>query len=235
MKTPLFKSTLREIKGSLGRFLSIFFIVTLGVSFFSGINASAPDMKATADRYFDKYNLMDLQIMSTLGLDEEDIKAIEDIDEVKAVMKGYSLDAIAVRGNSQSVLRVHGIPLDKSLEDDSYINRPRLMEGRLPEKSGECVVEEDTFGKDFIKLGDTIKLSLGSDSDIKESLKTDEYKVVGVVNSPYYSTYEKGNSNIGSGKISQYIMVPEDDFSLPVYTEANVILKGAKELFTYGE
>ena len=106
MKSPLFKSTLREIKGSLGRFLSIFFIVTLGVSFFAGINASAPDMKATADRYFDKYNFMDLQIMSTLGLDKDDIKSIEDLDEVKAVMPGYSLDAIAVRSSSQSVLRV---------------------------------------------------------------------------------------------------------------------------------
>lgn len=235
MKSPLFKSTLREIKGSLGRFLSIFFIVTLGVSFFAGINASAPDMKLTADKYFDKYNLMDLQIMSTLGLNEDDIKAIEDLDEVKAVMTGYSLDAIAVRDSSQSVLRIHSIPIEKSIEDDSYINRPRLMEGRLPEKSGECVVEEDTFGKGLIKIGDTIKLYLGSSGDIKESLKNDEYTVVGVVNSPYYVTYEKGNSKVGSGKISQYIMVPEQDFSLPVYTEANVILNGSKELFTYGD
>lgn len=235
MKSPLLKSTLREIKGSLGRFLSIFFIVTLGVSFFAGINASAPDMKATADRYFDKYNFMDLQIMSTLGLDKDDIKSIEDLDEVKAVMPGYSLDAIAVRSSSQSVLRVHSIPISKSLDDDSHINRPRLMRGRLPEKSGECLVEEDAFGKELIKLGDTIKLSLGNSGDIKESLNTDEYKVVGVVNSPYYVTYEKGNSKIGSGKISQYIMIPEEDFNLPVYTEANVILKGAKELFTYGD
>ena len=37
MKNVMFKSTLREIKGSFGRWAAIFAIIALGVGFFCGL------------------------------------------------------------------------------------------------------------------------------------------------------------------------------------------------------
>ena len=66
MNTALIKDILREIRKSLGRFLSILLIVALGVAFFAGVRASVPDMKYTADAYFDEYNMQDIQLLSTV-------------------------------------------------------------------------------------------------------------------------------------------------------------------------
>ena len=81
-----------EIRKSPGRFLSILFIVALGVAFFSGIRASEPDMRLSGDSYFDKANLMDIKAFSTFGVTEDDIRAIEALDGVKHAEGAYSSD-----------------------------------------------------------------------------------------------------------------------------------------------
>ena len=81
-KRALRKDFYMEIRKSLGRFLSIFFIVALGVSFFSGIRASEPDMRISGDAYFDEKNLMDIKVISTMGLTKDDLHAIEGLSDV---------------------------------------------------------------------------------------------------------------------------------------------------------
>lgn len=235
MKNPLLKNTFREIKKSLGRFLSIFAIVALGVSFFAGIKAAPPDMKITADKYYDDYNFMDIRLVSTLGFDDKDVESIKTNPKVKAVMATYSMDVLMVTEETQRVLKVHGLPLEKSKEDESYMNRPRLIEGKLPKSSGQCVIEKGKFESLGIGIGDKINISSGTDKDVKESLKHDEFEIVGIVETPYYLSYEKGSSPIGGGKVSSYILIPESDFTLPAYTEIFLTVKGAKELSSYSK
>ena len=85
MRSPLLKDTLREIRKTRGRFFSIFGIVAIGVAFFAGVLASAPDMKYTADRYFDDYNLMDYRVVSNFGITEDDVRQLRQVAGVQGV------------------------------------------------------------------------------------------------------------------------------------------------------
>jgi len=130
MKSSLAKDTFRQVRKSLGRFLSIFLIVALGVGFFAGIKATAPDMKITADKYFDDYRLMDIRLISTVGFNEDDIKEIQKLSEIEGISPGYSVDLLAEYGENSFVVKLLSIPLDKvNTDDKSYINRVKLVEG----------------------------------------------------------------------------------------------------------
>jgi len=68
------KSTLREIKTSLARYLAIFAIVALGVGFFSGLRDCKATMVSTATRYINEHNMFDYQLISTYGIDDESVE-----------------------------------------------------------------------------------------------------------------------------------------------------------------
>jgi putative ABC transport system permease protein len=236
MKTTLMKDTFRQIKKSFGRFLSIFLIVALGVGFFAGIKATSPDMKLTADKYFDDHNLMDIRLISTIGFDEKDIEAIEKVPEVESISPGYSVDLLAEYEGNYTVVKLLSLPMDKiESNDKSYINQVILVEGRFPEKPGEILAESGNGINPTFPIGSKIKFSTGTDEDISDVLKRDEYVVVGLVNTPYYISFERGTTNIGTGTISCFLMLPEDEFSLPVYTDVYVTVEGARNVNTYHE
>ncbi|ATD55032.1 FtsX-like permease family protein [Clostridium chauvoei] len=233
-KSAFNKDIFRDIRKSKGRFISIIAIVALGVAFFSGVKISPVDMKKTADKYFDDYNLMDIRLLSTLGLTDDDSRALKEIEGVQGVFPTYSMDALTTINSKEYVLKVHGLPTDK-LESDNldYINRVHIVQGRYPEKSGECVIEKAKMDALDIEIGTTITLASGLDTNILDLLKTSEYKVVGVVETPYYLTYDKGKSNIGNGQVNNFIMIPNDDFISKAYTEIFLTIEGAKNVNSY--
>ncbi|WP_040214432.1 ABC transporter permease [Clostridium polynesiense] len=236
MKNSLIKDTFREIKGSLSRFLAIFAIVALGVAFFSGVKATGPNMKATGDRYFDEYRFMDIHLLSTLGFTDKDVEAVKNLQETQGVFPTYSMDGLVNIENKDQGIKVFALPLDKlDSKDEDFINRPRLIEGRLPEKSGEAVVEKGKILSNGLSIGDKIKIKSGTDKDIEESLKTNEFTIVGVVESPYYISYERGRTSIGNGKISAYIMIPQEDFNIPAYTDIFITSNNARKEASYSE
>ena len=231
MNKVLFKDLLREIRRSWARFLSIFAIVMVSVAFFSGIRATAPDMRYTADQYFDQYNMMDIRVLSTFGLSQEDIDAIAAVKDVQKVQPGYFADVVTTINSSEIVFRVHSLP---TTVDQNTINRIELTEGRYPEKSGECVIEDADYMILGLKVGDTIHVSSGKETPVTEgTLGMDTFTIVGKATTPYYLTYDKGTTEIGSGKINTFMMIPEQDFIYPCYTEALVTAKGASSLNTY--
>lgn len=231
MKNALLKDTFREIKNTHSRFLSIFFIVALGVAFFAGVKASSKDMELTGDKYFDEYNLMDIKILSTMGLDKDDIAAIEKTQGIEQVWPAYSIDAIAKQGDKERVVKV----LTMSEDSESAINRTMLIAGRYPQKDNECVIEEPKMLDQNAALGSTISLSSGTEEDLSEKLENKTFTVVGIVETPYYISYDRGTSNVGNGRINSFMMVPKSNFKLSVYTEAFIRVAGAKEAFTYSE
>jgi len=236
MKNILMKDALVEIKNSLGRFMSIFAIIVLGVAFFAGIKISAPNMNITADKYYDDYNLMDIMVMSTLGLTDDDVDEISKISEIDGIYPTYSKEVLLRKDGTERVLKAHGLPIGKlNSNDKDYMNRPRLIEGRLPESSGECVIENTKLKSLGLDIGSKIKLYSGTEDPLSDSLKKSEYTIVGLVESPYYVSHEKGSSSIGDGKLSSYIMIPEEDFTMDVYTEIFLTVDNAKELMSYDE
>ena len=224
-KKALRKDFYMEIRRSIGRFMSIFFIVAIGCAFFSGIRASEPDMRYSGDAYFDNRNMMDIEVISTLGLTDDDLQAIEDVDGIEAAEGGYSVDVLSSEGDNQ--IAVHVMSLLPSM------NQVQLEDGRLPEAEDECAVDVDYLNESSLKIGDKITLSSGSDDEVTDTLKTDTFTITGAVSSPNYISFQRGSTTIGNGSVTAFIVVPEKSFALDVYTEIYAQVDGAKEMTAF--
>ena len=224
-KRALRKNFYMEIRKSLGRFLSIFFIVAMGVAFFSGIRSAEPDMRYSADAYFDRNDFMDIQVMGTLGITEEDVTAIEQVEGVEKAEPGYSADMLVDVHGNQKILHVSSV-LDS-------MNDYKAEEGRMPEKSGECLMDQDFAASAGLKVGDSITLLSGTRDPLTDTLRTDTYEITGLGSSVSYISFERGSSNIGNGEVSGFLTILPEDFSLEVYTECYITAEGAKELTAF--
>lgn len=239
MKNTFNTETIRSITHSLGRFLAIAAIVALGTGFYAGLRMTAPDMKLAADEFYDGTSLMDVRIISTLGLTDADITALRHVEGVEAVMPARETDVMATIGGEQYATRVHSLPdaartSDSSdgvhaySDDPDYLNRPILTEGSWPQTEGECVLSSNLVVNDSVSIGDTVTITEGT-QDVDDTLATRTYTIVGFVNSSYYATSSSmGDTTLGSGSIQEYMYVPASDFSsdLP-YTEAFLTVRGA--------
>ena len=219
-KKIIMKDFLMEIRRSLGRFLSIFFIVAIGVAFFSGIRSAEPDMRISGDSYFDKQKLMDIKVVSTLGLTEDDVNALLDLDGIEEVEHGYSVDALCTVNDSKTAIHI------MSMQDT--MNKLVLEDGKMPENSSECVADIAFLEESGYEIGDTITFTSGNDSDLNETLVNTTFKITGAVSSPQYISFSRGNTTIGTGHVNGFICVNEDAFDMDVYTELYVRVKDAQ-------
>lgn len=207
--------------------MSILLIVMLGVAFFSGVRASGPDMKLSADRAYDNANLQDFRVVSTLGLTEDDIDALKAVPGVSDVEPGYNCDVFATSDKSQLVLRFMSMP--------ERISTITLTEGRMPEKEGECLVDTNFYDRTGWKVGDTFSVEAPEDTTLSDELSTDTYTIVGVASSPLYLDFERGNTTIGSGVLTSYVYVPTSTFTVDYYTQAVLTCNGTKDLLCYSD
>ena len=224
MKSAMQKDFWREIKHTKSRFFSMMILVALSVAFLSGLKATAPDMKKTGDDYLDSLHLADIQVLSTLGLTDEDIDALKAQESIENAEGEYVLDAFASSDGAEAVVKVLSL-------SDQGINDVLLREGRMPARADECVVEENMLGLLGIAIGDTIALE--PDSKMDDALAGEEYTVVGTVRSPVYIAVERGTSTIGSGTVKAYLYLPRDAFALDYYTAAYARVTGAAELTAF--
>ena len=243
MASSFRKEIIRSITHSVGRFVAIAVIAALGAGFYAGLRMTAPDMKLAADENFDGANLMDVRVMSTLGLSNAEIEKLRDVEGVEAVMPAYETDAMAEIDGSQYVVRVHSLDTDAAqasdvsdgetaLSDDAaYINRLVLTEGSWPDEPGECLLGEDVVMDTDVAVGDTVTLSEGA-SDLADTLEVTEFTVVGFARCSYYaSPTNLGTTSLGSGTVDQFLFVPESDFNADQpYTEAFLTVAGACDL-----
>lgn len=224
-KKALRKEFWMAICKSKGRFLSIFFIVALGVAFFSGIRASEPDMRISGDRYYDETNLMDLKVQGTMGLTEEDIAALEGVNGVERAEGGYSVDAITKVGANEKVVHIQS--------DLPSVNDITVSEGRMPKTKTEILLDEDFMKANKYEIGDTIRFSSGTKESITESLTQDTFTIVGAGSSSCYISFERGSSLVGNGEVAGFAVTEPEAFVSDVYTEAYLLVEGAKEKTAY--
>lgn len=223
---------IREIRHSFGRFFSILAIVAIGTAFFAGINASVPDMKYTADQYFKEYQLMDIRMISTMGFSKEDVKAIQECKDIEGILPTYSMDFLTHYKTQQYVIKAIAIH-DLKQNDPNNINQMRLISGRMPNKENECVIEEQELVKRGFEIGDTITLESGKEEPITNYLKNNTYQIVGTVYTPDYLSYEKGTSNIGSGKVDLFIGINVSNFVGEYCSEVLIRVKNADQYNSY--
>ena len=224
MKNAMQKDFWREIGHTRSRFFSIMILVALSVAFLSGLKATAPDMKHTGDDYLDSLHLADIQVLSTLGLTDEDIAALRAQDKIEDAEGEYVIDAFASSDSLDAVVKVLSLT-------DRGISDVLLCEGRMPERADECVVEENMLSLMSIAIGDTITLTPGD--DLSDAIAQDTYTVVGTVRSPVYLAVERGTSTLGSGTVKAYLYLPREAFTLDYYTAAYVRVSGAAEMTAF--
>lgn len=217
----LHKDFWMEIRKSKARFISIFLIVALGVAFFSGIQAASPDMRFSGDAYYDEALLMDLKVVGTLGLTEDDVEALKKIEGVESAEGAYGTDVICGEGEHQKVLHVES--LNKS------VNRIKAKKGKIPEKKGEIFLDREYALARGYEVGDSIKLKQEEEGLLLE----ENYTVCGIGTSPLYISFNRGNTTLGSGEISGFAYVVPEDFDQEVYTQIYLRFHGSENLTSY--
>ena len=217
----------REIRHNFSRFLSIMLIVVLGVAFFSGLRAAKPAMQATADLQYDNENLMDIRVAGTLGVTDGDIEALKKVDGVSDAEGTYEHDFLCKTNDKEVVAKV------MSLTDK--INLLKVTEGRYPESYNECIADQKFLDSSGYKIGDTVKLSTGTDEKYSEFVETDEFTIVGVGTTSLYLSSDRGTAAIGSGQVNGFLVVPKEAFNIKAYTQICLTVTNAAGLQCYSK
>ncbi len=236
------KEVRRSITSSLGRFLAIALMAALGCGFYAGLRMTGPDMRLAGDEYYDGTNLMDLRVVSTVGLTDAEVDQISRVEGVSGVMPAYEADVTADIDSVQYTSRVHSLDVDAAREsscddgvtvrsdDADYLNRPILEKGSWPSSSNECLLSIDTVWQTDVNVGDTVSIVEGT-GDLDGTFSVREYTVSGFVRSSLYTCSTNiGSTSLGNGSLSTFIYVPDDAFAEDYpYTEAYVTVDGAKD------
>ena len=209
----LLKETIVCMVKTSKRFISILVIVLLGVGFFAGIRAVAPDMKNTLDDYYEKTNMYDIYIASNYGIREDIIDKLQKKYDIEAV---YNFDAITTKKEDYATKII-------SYDKNNQINTPKLVKGKMPEAIDEVVIDNNY--RNEIKIGD--KLIIDS-----ELIKNNTVTVTGYVESPLYISAERDSTNLLSGTIDYYLYMNDDNIISPVKTAAYIKLNTDESRFS---
>ena len=231
MKSALLKDSIKEIKNTYKRFLSILVMAFLGVVFFAGMRAASPDMVDTIDQYYKESQVYDIKILSTLGLTNDDIDAISEIDEIENTVGTYETEGKIEIDNKEIITKIMSV---------EKLNKPILLQGNLPKTQNECVVEDSFLTANHKSIGDTIEVEAektkNDEGEEVEYLNKNILKIVGTVKSPLYISRDRGTSSLGSGKIDYYIYVPKENIKAnEIYTNIYIKLKNSENYTTSSE
>lgn len=230
-KKSILKDALREISLNKKKFISLLLIIVIGTGFYVGLKSTPKDMKETAKAYYKETNLFDLKVVSSSGFSKNDYYSLKQVDGVKGVFLSKTLDVITTINNSDYVIKLNSINEDRDLKSDDYINHLTLLKGRYPKTINEGLVEEKFLTDNNLSLDDLVTLK----PEDENGLRAKKIKIVGVVRSSYYSSKDRGTSNLKNGKVDYFMYLSESDFASDLYTEGYVTIKGANKYDTYSK
>lgn len=223
----LITDALREISKTKSRFLSLLLLSALAVAFLSGLRTTAPVMERTADGYYDHHNLMDIHVLSTLGLTDDDIDYLSSLEDISAAEGCYTADGIVHLESNDLVVKLVSL-------SEQGINSPELLEGRMPEADDECLVEPLLLEQSGLSIGDKISFDTGT-GDYEDALAVEEFTIVGTANSPLYLSTDRGTSSLGTGRVNGFVLLPAGAFAMETYTDAYLTVSWAKDLYCYDD
>ena len=231
MKKALLKNSIKEIKNTYKRFISLMLMAFLGVGFFVGIRAASPAMVDTIDTYYKDSKIYDIQVISTLGLTEADLNEIQKIDGVSEIQTTFETDGKIEIENTEPIVKIMCV---------EELNQPVLLEGTLPQAIDECVVEKSFLSATNKKIGDTIEVevenSKNDDGEEIPYLNQKQLKIVGVVQSPLYISRDRGTTSLGTGKVDYYMYISKENVQAnEIYTNIYVKVAGVEKYKTSSE
>lgn len=224
MKKAQWTDLFREIRKSRGRYLSLLFIVALGTAFYAGVRSAEPDMTASVDRYYDETDFMDVRVMGTLGLTEDDLKAVADTEGIDRAEGGYSAELFAVCDNDQPVMSV--------VSSCEEMNRMTIEAGRMPQTADECFMDVGFMNKQGYEIGDQVTLTDES-GNAPEDLKTDTFTIVGSGTWSWYLSWSRGSASIGDGSVDAFMVVQPEAFDMDCYTVIYTQVSGVGDMNTF--
>jgi putative ABC transport system permease protein len=216
------KDIFREIKNTTGRFFSLLIIAALGTMAVVGIQATSVNMRAIADKTYKEQNLYDIQLKSATGFDSDDTDALRNTTGVHTVMPSYIYDAFIYFEHETRTARTYSLP--------GELNKIEVLDGRLPQNAGECIVERELLNHGEYKIGDIVTLGLDNMDDYYNALENSEFIIVGVVSSPFYLSFERGNTTLGDGRLSYYLYLHPSAYKLDVYTDVYILMDGSQDM-----
>lgn len=217
------KSTFREIKSSFGRFMAIFAIIALGVGFFAGLKVTKKAMMSTVRNYLDVHAFYDFKLLSTMGFEQKDVDDFLKEPDVEAAEGSLSFDILyRLEDGNQGVAKTHSIT--------GQVNTLKLVAGRMPENGRECVADSGFFGESAV--GTILYLSEDNTEEDLAHFAAGEYEIVGLVQSPLYLQYERGNTSIGSGKADCFLFLDREGYDADYFTEIYVKFQEDFELYS---
>lgn len=227
VKKNYFRIIWREIRGSVSRFFAIFCITALGVGFLAGLLSTTPDMRVSADAYYDKSRLMDIRLLSTMGFCLEDVEAVAETEGIRLAEGGKSADLLVQLENGDTVAaRVHGVDM-QAQQEKSGLNQLELLQGRFPENAGECLVLLEKVPLEGTEIGKALVFS-ADNPDLEDTVSRTDMTVTGIASCSYYMSLEREQASIGNGKLSMILFVPIEQFSFDYYTEIYASVEGAE-------
>ena len=227
MKRAQRTDLLREMKKSFNRYISILAIMALGVAFYAGVRSSEPDMQLGVKKYFDETGYMDIRVMGTLGMTEDDVEKISAIEGVELAEGGYQTELFLDTDQRDYQMSVYSM--------GNNLNRVYVTEGRIPETVNECFLDRDFMAEHGYKIGDTITLFADKETELSDILARDTFTIVGAGTFPNYLSWQKGAVSIGTGVEDGFLFLPQEAFSMEVYTVVYAAVEGAKELNPFAE
>ena len=222
-KNMMRRNLTQTIRHSLGRYIAIVAIIALGAGLFTGLKVTKVDMVATVQRYTDRQNMFDLQVMNSYGWTEDDVFELSKTEGIDEVEGAISLDVLVHMGNNEDqAFKLLSIP--------ERLNRPALVDGRMPSAPDECLVEGYFFDESII--GKTLYISSANKEETRDAFAYDAYTIVGTVSSPMYLNMQRGSTSIGSGSISAYGYIPMSGIEQEIFTEINLTLPGDHKVYS---
>lgn len=206
------------IKSNIKTFVSVLLLTMLGVGFLVGMKSAVPNLKYTVDSYYNKYNVFDIELVSSVGFTDDDIAKFKTVSDIKSIEGAYYKDFV-IKGNSDDfVLRIHSFS-----NKDDQINQFELIEGNYPNNSNDIVIEDLLRKNQNYKINDIITIE---DDLLNES----EFKIVGFIKSPLYLSSNKGSTNLLSGRVNYYAYVNKNSINSDLYSNIYIKLNNLKSI-----
>ncbi len=257
-KTAFYKDIICTFKNNLSRFIAITVMAALGIGVFSGFAVGCLDAVESANRFYHKQNTYDIQIVSTLGLTEDDLSAVSGVDGVGEVFGSCSMDVKVEKTDGKLLLA------NLATLDAKGMNKPYVLEGKLPTQSGQIAVNSKFIKDADLHLGDIITLAKtdatkedleegtivdtsGNDdeNDLEINIESDstapvlavsKYKITAVILSPLdISNTEDSLSSVSfSSNSSDYMIYATSGcIDSDIYSAIYLTIDGASELDCY--
>ncbi len=209
------KTGVRVILSTISRYLAIALIIALGSGFFTGLKITNTAMIQTLDEYLCRTNMYDARVISPLGWAEENVTAFEGLEGVRDAEGSKSTDFLALINDNETVLKAISLP--------SEINHTEIVEGRMPTKAYECVIDSYELGG--LGIGGKIIIADRNDEETIDRFEYKEYEVVGSVRTPLYINFERGTTTLGNGSISGFVYIMESGLKMDRYTDIYLTYK----------